>query len=200
MYAKRESPAVKAAFVVFDRMTSLDFVGFYDPVTRLKTMNIIPDFEWRICSNKQQVGDDQGLTVVADSVMHPLDGHDMLFVPGGRGTRTLQHDSEFVEWLKSASPVPLKISVCTGALLLAAGGFLREKQATTHPNALKELEPYCSAVVSERIVDKGDVITAGGVATLIDLGLYVVERLARAEARSRIARQMDYPYQWNRSG
>jgi len=25
---------MKVAFVIFDRMTSLDFIGFYDPVTR----------------------------------------------------------------------------------------------------------------------------------------------------------------------
>jgi len=29
---------MKAAFVVFDRITALDFVGFYDPLTRLKSM------------------------------------------------------------------------------------------------------------------------------------------------------------------
>ena len=45
---------MKAAFVVFDRMTSLDFIGFYDPVTRLK-WKIMNDFEWRICSITQHV-------------------------------------------------------------------------------------------------------------------------------------------------
>jgi hypothetical protein len=29
---------MKAAFVVFDNMTALDFIGFYDAMTRLKTM------------------------------------------------------------------------------------------------------------------------------------------------------------------
>jgi cyclohexyl-isocyanide hydratase len=43
-------------------------------------------------------------------------------------------------------------------------------------------------------VDEGAVITAGGVTAAIDLGLHVVQRLAGIEARSRIARQMDYPY------
>ena len=187
---------MKAALIIFDRMTSLDFIGFYDPVTRLKSMNIVPDFEWQICSTKRQVNDDRELAISADSVAEPLDGYDMLFVPGGKGTRMLQHDREFVEWLKSASSVKLKTSVCTGALLLGAAGFLREKRATTHPNALKELEPYCEAVLSARIVDAGDVITAGGVSSSIDLGLHVVQRLAGPEARSRIAKQMDYPYQW----
>jgi cyclohexyl-isocyanide hydratase len=43
-------------------------------------------------------------------------------------------------------------------------------------------------------VDERAVITAGGVATSIDLGLHVVARLAGDDARARIARQMDYPY------
>lgn len=190
---------MKAALVVFDGMTYLDFVGFYDPVTRLKSMNLLPGFEWRICSNRDRVADDRGaagMTMVPDSVMEPLAGFDMLYVPGGMGTRTLQHDAAFVQWLKSASAVKLKVSVCTGALLLGAAGFLRGRRATTHPGALKELEPYCSRVLDERIVDEGDVITGSGVATSLDLGLHVVERLAGADARARVAKQMCYPYRW----
>jgi cyclohexyl-isocyanide hydratase len=84
--------------------------------------------------------------------------------------------------------VPLKVSVCTGALLLGAAGFLQGRRATTHPSVYKELEPYCGMVVRERVVDEGDVITAGGVSASIDLGLHLVERLAapmRAEALRR---------------
>jgi transcriptional regulator GlxA family with amidase domain len=189
---------MKAALIIFDRMTVLDFVGFYDAVTRLKSMNLMPDFDWRICSGKRQVTDDRGagLGIVADSTGESLEGYDLLFVPGGQGTRTLQHDKDFIAWLKSAEKVELKTSVCTGALLLGAAGYLRGRQATTHPGAYKELEPYCSAVLRKRVVDEGGVITAGGVSSSIDLGLHVVRRLAGAEARDRIARQMDYPYRW----
>jgi transcriptional regulator GlxA family with amidase domain len=49
-------------------------------------------------------------------------------------------------------------------------------------------------VVQERVVDEGDVITAGGVSASIDLGLHLVQKLAGADARQRIASQMDYPY------
>jgi transcriptional regulator GlxA family with amidase domain len=189
---------MKAALIIFDRMTVLDFVGFYDAVTRLKSMNLMPDFEWRICSGKRQVTDDRGagLGIIADSTDESLEGYDLLFVPGGQGTRTLQHDKEFIGWLKSAEKVELKTSVCTGALLLGAAGYLRGRQATTHPGAYRELEPYCSAVLPKRVVDEGNVITAGGVSSSIDLGLHVVRRLAGAEARDKVARQMDYPYRW----
>lgn len=190
---------MKMAMIVFNRITYLDFIGFYDAVTRLKSMNIIPDFEWRVCSNRKQIADDRtaaGMAVVVDSVLEPLDRYDLLFVPGGYGTRELQHDGHFIKWLKTAAPVRQKISVCTGALLLGAAGYLRGKRATTHPSALKELEPYCDKVLTDRIVDEGEVITASGVSASIDLGLHVVQRLAGPEARSRVAKQMCYPYQW----
>jgi transcriptional regulator GlxA family with amidase domain len=190
---------MKAALIVFDRMTYLDFVGFYDPLTRLKSLNLLPDFEWRICSNRKQVADDRrvpGMAMLAESVLEPLDGYDLVFVPGGMGTRTLQHDREFIDWLKTGAQVKLKVSVCTGALLLGAAGFLRGRRATTHPSALKELEPYCEKVVTDRIVDEGDVVTGSGVSTSIDLGLHMVERIAGPEARDRAARQMCYPYRW----
>jgi transcriptional regulator GlxA family with amidase domain len=185
---------MKAAFVIFDRMTSLDFIGFYDPVTRLRSMQIMDDFEWRICSTTQSVVDDRGLRIEADTVAQPLVSFDMLFLPGGFGTRTLQKDHAFVEWLKTANAAPLKVSVCTGALLLGAAGFLRGRRATTHPDAYKELEPYCESVVQDRVVDEGDIVTAGGVSSAIDAGLHIVQRVAGLEARERIAAQMDYPY------
>ena len=187
---------MKAAFVIFDRMTSLDFIGFYDPVTRLKSMKVIEDFEWRICSTARNIVDDRGLRLEADAVGESLSSCDLLFLPGGFGTRLLQNDRGFVDWLKTAQSVPLKVSVCTGALLLGAAGFLLGRRATTHPSAYKELEPYCKTVVHDRVVDEGGVITGGGVSSSIDLGLHVVQRLAGPEARERIATQMDYPYRW----
>jgi len=187
---------MKAALVVFERMTALDFVGFYDALTRLKSMNIVADFEARICALAAEVNDDRGLRMAADSVAGPLAGYDLLFVPGGLGTRSLQHDRAFVEWIGTAADVPLKVSVCTGSLLLGAAGYLKGRRATTHPSAYEELAPYCAQVVDERVVDEGAVITGRGVSSSIDLGLHVVERLAGGDARARIAQQMDYPYRW----
>lgn len=195
-FLTRGQRVMKAAFVMFNRMTSLDFIGFYDPVTRLKSMKIIDDFEWRICSKTPQVTDDRGLRMAADVVDEPLDSYDMLIVPGGHGTRSLQYDRAFIDWLKTAQATPLKVSVCTGALLLGAAGFLRGRRATTHPSAYQELEPYCREVVKERVVDEGDIITARGVSSSLDMGLHLVQRLAGAEARDRVATQMDYPYRW----
>jgi len=183
---------MKTAFIIFNRMTMMDFIGAYDPLTRLKSMGFMPTFEWDICAITADIADDKGLRVLPSVVGQPLSGYDLLVVPGGIGTRTLQHDKAFVDLLRSSEPVKLKVSVCTGSLLLGAAGFLTDKRATTNRNAVEELRPYCAQVVDNRVVDEGEIITARGVTSAIDLGLYLVERLAGAEARARIARQMDY--------
>jgi cyclohexyl-isocyanide hydratase len=184
---------MKTAFIIFDRMTALDLIGVYDPLTRLKTMNFVPEFNWQMCAFTEKVSDDRGLRFFPDTVAESLGGYDLIVVPGGFGTRVLQHDRSFTGWLRSAAPVKLKTSVCTGALLLGSAGFLAGKRATTHPNAFEELKLYCASLETRRIVDEGDVVTARGVSSSLDLGLHLVERIAGNEARARIAKQMDYP-------
>jgi hypothetical protein len=41
---------MKTEFVIFDRMTALDLIGVYDPLTRLKSMNFVPEFNWQFCA------------------------------------------------------------------------------------------------------------------------------------------------------
>lgn len=183
---------MKIAFVIYRGMTALDFIGIYDPLIRLKTMGIVEDLQWEICAYTPIVEDSAGLRLMPTEVAHPLNAYDMIIVPGGKGCRELIDDKGFIEWLKTAQDCKTKVSVCTGALLLGAAGFLKGKAATTHPNAFGALEKYCKSVVKRRIVDEGDVITAGGVTSAIDLGLYLCEKLAGKEARIKIAKQIDY--------
>lgn len=186
---------MRIAFVLFDGMTALDFVGAYDPLTRLKTMGFRDDVTWDLCARTPEVHDGAGLRMLVNRVAEPLQGYDLLYLPGGFATRNLTQDVEYIAWIQTAADCPLKVSVCTGSLLLGAAGFLQGRTATTHPTAFAELKPYCDRVVDRRIVDEGDVITARGVTSSIDLGLYLVERLAGNEVRERIKRQMDYPYE-----
>ncbi len=185
---------MEIALVVFDGLTFLDFVGFYDVVTRLKEVEYLKDFTWDICGTTEEINDGQGLTVKADQIKPNLSKYDMIFIPGGLGTRELKENQEFIDWIKQAKDVKYKISVCTGALILGAAGFLKDKKATTHPLAYDLLEPYCEEVVKTRIVRDGNIITCGGVSTSIDLGLYVAEQLIGREEVEKIKEKMDYPY------
>lgn len=49
---------MKTAFIIFDKLTALDFIGIYDPLSRLKSMSILPDFEWRLCARTAEVMDE----------------------------------------------------------------------------------------------------------------------------------------------
>ncbi|HVG19977.1 MAG TPA: DJ-1/PfpI family protein [Blastocatellia bacterium] len=183
---------MKAAFIIYDGMTALDFVGAYDALTRLKTMKFIPDFGWEVCARTEEVLDGSGLWFTPTMTRGGLQGFDLVVVPGGYGARKLAGDVEFILWLRSSEGCKLKASVCTGSILLGAAGFLKGKRATTHRSAFDELRPFCGTVVDERVVDEGDIVTARGVTSSIDLGLHLCERLAGREARERIQRQMDY--------
>ncbi|MBD8840216.1 MULTISPECIES: DJ-1/PfpI family protein [Paenibacillus] len=186
---------MKIAFVLFDGLTFLDFAGFYDVINRLNFFEQTKGTTWETCAMTDQVTDESGLTMKVDRVKPDLSEYDLVFIPGGMGTRKLRYDEAFVGWLKQAESVPLKVSVCTGSLLLGAAGFLSGKKATTHPHAYNLLEPYVTEVIQKRIVKDGNVITAGGVATSIDLGIYVVGLLAGQEAAANVKLQIDYPYE-----
>ncbi|MET3937391.1 transcriptional regulator GlxA family with amidase domain [Paenibacillus sp. PvP094] len=186
---------MKIAFVLFDGLTFLDFAGFYDVINRLNFFEPTKGSTWETCAMTDQVTDESGLTLQVDRVKPDLGEYDMVFVPGGMGTRKLRFDEAFVGWLKQAEKVPMKVSVCTGSLLLGAAGFLSGKKATTHPNVYDLLQPYTDEVIQTRIVKDGNVITAGGVATSIDLGIYVLGLFAGREAAENVKRQIDYPYE-----
>ncbi|GIQ65087.1 DJ-1/PfpI family protein [Paenibacillus cisolokensis] len=186
---------MRIGFVVFNGITFLDFIGFYDVVNRLNWFEETKGTTWDICGLSEEISDESGLTIKVNRIKPDLSEYDLLFVPGGMGTRKLRFDEECISWLRQAGQVQYIVSVCTGSLLLGAAGFLKNKKATTHPNAYELLEPYCKEVVKARIVRDGNVITAGGVSTSIDLALYIVELLVNKGAVEIIKKQIDYPYE-----
>jgi transcriptional regulator GlxA family with amidase domain len=83
-------------------------------------------------------------------------------------------------------------SVCTGAMILSAAGITKGRRAVTHHVALDALRSEGAIVVDARVVDEGDLVTAGGVTSGIDLALWLVERHFGKELADGIARQMEY--------
>ena len=100
-------------------------------------------------------------------------------------------DKAFMGWIKSVSQSATLTAVCGGTLVLGTAGFLSGKRATTHPALMPYLIRLTQFPLDERIVDEGNVITARGVTSAIDLGLYLCEKIAGKEAREKIQQQMD---------
>ncbi len=78
-------------------------------------------------------------------------------------------------------------------MLLAVSGMLRERPAVTHQAALRDLFDTGARVHPEaRVVDDGDVLTAGGVSAAIDLALHLVRRERGAAAARAGARRIEH--------
>lgn len=183
---------MKIAFVIFEGITLLDLIGIYDPFSRLLSLQYMPDLSWEFCSFSHTVKDHLGLEIVPTKIKESLSGYDAIIIPGGYGTRALQLDTEFIFWIKTAETVKYKMSICTGSLILGAAGFLKGKSATTHYSEYETLQTYCNQVLQQRIVEDGDVITAGAVSSSIDLGLFLCEKWAGKDAAIEIRKRMDY--------
>lgn len=183
---------MKIAYIIFDGITWLDLIGFYDPISRLKSMGYLNDLEWDFCSKAKVASDHFGLSMVATKVNESLEGFDVLVIPGGYGTRQLVRDKEFLDWIRTASSARYKISICTGSLILGAAGFLKGHKATTHFAEYETLKQYCGEVVEERIVEDNNIITAGAVTSGIDLGLFLCEKWSGSETATIIRGRMDY--------
>ena len=183
---------MKIAFILFDGITWLDLAGVYEPVTRLKYNGFLPDLSWDFCGYTPTAEDHGGMKILPNQIKNDLSVYDAIIVPGGKGSRELMHEKDFIEWIQTAKNIPWKISVCTGSLILGAAGFLQDKKATTHFDAYDLLKPFCKEVITDRIVEDGDCITAGAVTSSIDLGLYLCRKWAGVEADLIIRYKMDY--------
>ena len=182
----------KIALVAFSGMTLLDLVGAHDPLSRIVSMGFDASASITLVSaDVSRPWSLGGGAFVVDGVRPSLEPFDVVVIAGGPGTRVLEKDVEVINWIASFPHNRLLASVCTGSLLLGAAGRLDGKRATTHGSALDRLAEFGATAVRERVVDEGQVVTAGGVTCAIDLGLHLVRRLEGAEVAAAIAKQME---------
>ena len=87
------------------------------------------------------------------------------------------------------------MSVCTGAFVLASTGLLSGKSATTHHGAYADLAaqyPDIHVQRGARFVEAGNLASAGGLTSGIDLALRVVERYFGEEVTRQTAYMLEY--------
>jgi transcriptional regulator GlxA family with amidase domain len=75
-----------------------------------------------------------------------------------------------------ANPDITVATVCGGSLALAMAGLLEGRTAVTHVLGLDVLDATGVNVVRARVVDDGDLVTAGGVTSGLDLALHLLGR------------------------
>jgi transcriptional regulator GlxA family with amidase domain len=144
-----------------------------DPVVCAKGLRVLPELTWETAGKL-----------------------DVLVYPGGRGTRRELADEAVLEWVRGlAAQETLMTSVCTGSLVYAAAGLLRDRPATTYWNALEllaSLDETIDVRPDDRFVDSGEVVTAAGVSAGIDMALHLVARLHSVERARDVRRYIQY--------
>jgi transcriptional regulator GlxA family with amidase domain len=179
---------VQIVFVLFDDLAALDAVGPYEVLQHLPGAEIV----FAAAEPGEHRSDHGALALRADRALADTEP-DVLVVPGGAGTRKLMGDDAMLGWLRSAHErTTWTTSVCTGALLLAAAGILDGVDATTHWAFLDVLAEHGANPVSERVVERGKIVTAAGVSSGIDMALTLAARIAGDDVAQAIQLGIEY--------
>jgi transcriptional regulator GlxA family with amidase domain len=188
---------MKIGVFLFDGSEELDWAGPWEvlaswaqlwPDDGVEVFTISPTEGAVICAKRLQV--------LADHSIDSAPPVDVLVYPGGHGTRPQLTDKDVLDWVRARRDEgTLMTSVCTGSLVYAAAGLLRDLPATTHWGALDllaELDPTIEVRPTDRFVDAGRVITASGVSAGIDMALHLVARLHSRERAVEVRRAIQY--------
>ena len=187
---------MRIAFPVFPGAEELDLVGPWEALALARDYGEREIELFTAAVTREPVRLRGGLRVVPDYAFGSEPAADAIVVPGGPGTRDEAAWRPVVAWVSARRETPLVTSVCTGAFVLARAGLLDGRSATTHYARLDELReqhPGVHVVDGARVVDEGDVITAGGVTSGIDLGLHLVTRFFGDQLAATVAEVMEYP-------
>jgi transcriptional regulator GlxA family with amidase domain len=188
---------VRIGLLLFDGAEELDWAGPWEVLAAWA--QVWPDDGVEVLTvarSAEPVTCAKGLRVIPDRTVDEAGPLDVVLVPGGQGTRTLMADEPTHEWLRAlAGNGTLVTSVCTGSLVLAGAGLLRDRPATTWWGALDllaELDSTIEVRPDARFVDSGEIVTAAGVSAGIDMALHLVARLHSPDRAREVRRYIQY--------
>lgn len=135
----------------------------------------------------------------------PIDNieiNDVLFIPGGSGTRKDVENIEFLHQIRNlAENSQYILTVCTGSALLARTGLLDGKKATSNKRAfdwVKSNSDKVKWIQQARWVVDGKYYTSSGVSAGIDMALGFVSDLLGKNTAEEIAFRIEYNWQSDR--
>jgi transcriptional regulator GlxA family with amidase domain len=163
------------AIPLFDGVTALDAIGPYEVLSLVPGLSL--EFVAARPGLKFPASRIPGIeaTVALSECLDP----DVIVVPGGTGVIAMLSGDPVIDWIRHVHASTIwTTSVCTGSLLLGAAGVLDGIDATTHWNRFDLLATFGARPIAERVVERGKVITAGGVSAGIDMALTLAARLS----------------------
>lgn len=124
-----------------------------------------------------------------------MDGGGYLIVPPMEASDARQDANPAeIGLLREAAGTGVTVAcACLGALLPAAAGLLDGREATTHWQWVDYANQAYPAVrwnTREMLVDHGDIVTAGGLLSLVDLCLHIVRKTQGAASARRLGQTL----------
>ena len=133
-----------------------------------------------------------GLALLAEPL--PEQSSDTLIVAGGWGVYAAAGDEALVAWVREQAAGCRRVSsVCTGAFLLAASGWLDGRRVVTHWTRCEQLAqqyPRLRVEPNPIFINDGPVWTSAGVTAGIDLALAMVEEDLGRNMALEVAQQL----------
>ena len=184
---------IPVAFLISDGAVIIDFCGPWE-VFRDVMIPGRQDHPFQLYTVSEKSGPIQaggGMKIVPDYTLANAPAPTVIVIPAQS-----EPSPAMLEWIRQASKnTDVTMSVCTGAFVLAKTGMLSGKSATTFHGAFAPFAmefPDIHLKRGARFIEEGNLATAGGLSSGIDLALRVVERYFGRDAAQKTAYNMEY--------
>lgn len=180
--------------LIFPGFELLDLFGPLEMFGLLKD-----DFDLQlVAETSDPIASNQQVRASPDTTMKDAGHFDVLFVPGGMGTRSEVNNPALLDWIRTTSgTAEYVLSVCTGSLLLAGAGVLHGRRATTNKAAYTKIAdqyPQVDWVKKARWVEDGKFITSSGVSAGMDMALGAIALMHDRETAEKVATWSEYDW------
>ncbi|WCK55079.1 DJ-1/PfpI family protein [Aneurinibacillus sp. Ricciae_BoGa-3] len=191
---------------VFKDAEIIDYTGPYGVFSVARRFD--PELDaFLLADAMKPVQTQAGLTVYPNYSFNDMPDMDAFLIPGGFGTRQETNNKRLHQFIRSLPETTLLTSVCTGSWIYGRMGLLDGIPATNRKepdhfeasemgkvpiDRLAEIAPACK-ISRARIVDTGRIVTAGGIASGMEMGFHLLRRAGYNETFiSEVARVMEY--------
>ena len=181
---------MKVAFILYENFSNLDFASLYGPLLNLKKLELMDDLTWETCSVSSSAKSDQGVRFAPNKIGENLNNFDLVILPGSSDLGALLLEKDFLEWLKTAGSAAKIAAIGKGVVLLGAAGLLKGRKTAAMAADFPVLEEFGAFPQNNRIVSDGNIWTATGSGSALELGVQLCENLAGSKPGRIIREQL----------
>src|SRR5215831_7661135 len=187
----KPSPPIPVAFAISEGAVVIDFCGPWEVFRDVMLPNGEHPFRLYTVSDKTNpIHASGGMKIVPDYTFATAPAPKVIVIPAQS-----EPSKAMLDWIRQTTKnTDVTMSVCTGAFVLAKTGLLDGKSATTFHGALGSFAtnfPNIHLKRGARFVENGNLATAGGLSSGIDLALRVVERYYGRDVAEKTAYNME---------